>query len=1063
MSQSGFTNTFILEANRLSSEEVKGGNTTNNALFTNKVHDGLRLDTGDIVSVQSAFISELGAEGSDIQIKGADIDPVNGSQILEYNEIIYNNDTAQYIDVQMRKRTDIVNGFPLSRRVAQRERIKYRDDEINLVMNPYKNANGEFYIPLPYNYSQNSSLTQAQQLNAWNTANFITPNDGASVSKTFGSNTTGNITKTPLPVCYNNADKKEYHPVFANASTNICNKHDNSRYSLYQLSECAHLYPLQPSLVDTTYVDLRDAVLGNIGTIGITNASYQHGQRPDLKSGNHYWRDIATFPYVRVQNKVSCSVNSGYNSNTDIASKITEDLLRTQTLERQEFEGNVITTTAQTQVNKTYNCATIGTYNLDGYRSFNEHAEFTGHLADGEVNQYIEAHNTIGVKRPELYDIGRELMGTNPGGYELTYDFWVAGPGGDHNASNIDGLLYTNIPWSQVDTLKKLSDAQRKYPELFDVSNINGSKINFNEAFLQPNSSQSFFLHINTTHEHKYLGYDLNDNNSSYWAENLSFQTPNTTPSHKLPSVPIFFDINPNTDGIPEGNIATGQNWDSSVYGFAVKHYNFAGEELIALRSSNHVNKSDINIDGYDDKYKTLTKIGWDRHFTAYGCPCMILWNGFCGKEGVAFEGMGISSYVDENASAGNLNVKYLPDKVNNIYIGSQNVAMAFELESDRFEIRNLHTSERIGNLYNAGYTADDRYEKTNASGIVTFTNPDAAVPTNPNADNNVYKLNKQLLRTNWTPAMTPYNTEVNASFFTRFTDTHQASYTAKQRVEYFNPNFEKNVIYDSTCGNYITNWGMSEKFWDKSLLGIMGFRYEQTTGNGNAQTRVINSVSWGNEFEGMNENTTNADITNADFHNLPRNMFNTAIFSLHPPVAQTPRFEAGTNSSHTFLPPVSITQIKAQPLRAREIPARTLRPYYTIRSNIVGQSRYLGSGESSIPLNVVAVVEKVSQSGDFFNLTNSQMSFTITQPTTLTDIRTSIHDPDGSYSSVSPNSAVLYKIQKQVRADLNPVSTILGQLNKKQSQQFEESLEAPQPTQKDIINLVAEMIVKNN
>ena len=35
MSNQGYTTTFILEANRLSSEQVKAGNHSNNALFTN--------------------------------------------------------------------------------------------------------------------------------------------------------------------------------------------------------------------------------------------------------------------------------------------------------------------------------------------------------------------------------------------------------------------------------------------------------------------------------------------------------------------------------------------------------------------------------------------------------------------------------------------------------------------------------------------------------------------------------------------------------------------------------------------------------------------------------------------------------------------------------------------------------------------------------------------------------------------------------------------------------------------------------------------------------------------
>ena len=79
-----------------------------------------------------------------------------------------------------------------------------------------------------------------------------------------------------------------------------------------------------------------------------------------------------------------------------------------------------------------------------------------------------------------------------------------------------------------------------------------------------------------------------------------------------------------------------------------------------------------------------------------------------------------------------------------------------------------------------------------------------------------------------------------------------------------------------------------------------------------------------------------------------------------------------------------------------------------------------------------------------------------------LTDVTTSIHDPDGSFSSLSPNSAILYKIQKTVNADMNVVSTILKEEpNKTQQAEFEASLEAPQPTKKDVSNVVNMMVIK--
>ncbi len=192
---SGFTNTFILEANRLSSEEVKSGNNSNNALFTNKVNDGLRLNTGDVVGVHSAYISELGAEGSDIEIKGRVLDRLNASQTLSYNTIsneAFEGSTAN--SASLAETTYLYNKFPLSRRVDVEERILYRDDEINMVMNPYKNTNGEYYITLPYSYGVDVTTDIVRQILLWHPPQpiiVLDPSLPGSARKTFGNASIG--------------------------------------------------------------------------------------------------------------------------------------------------------------------------------------------------------------------------------------------------------------------------------------------------------------------------------------------------------------------------------------------------------------------------------------------------------------------------------------------------------------------------------------------------------------------------------------------------------------------------------------------------------------------------------------------------------------------------------------------------------------------------------------------------------------------------------------------------------------------------------------------------------
>ena len=1047
---SGYQSTYILEANRLSSEQVKSGNNSNNALFTNKVNNGLRLNTGDIVSVHSAYVSELGAEGSEIEIKGQELDKLNASRTLTYNEVTHSagkaiNDEELIEPQDFLRRTDLVNNFNLNRRETKTSQIKFRDDEINMVMSPYKNANGEFYISLPYNYvTPKVDFTLPTSWDGIGGLGFPIAQHAESV---VGDETYGNITRLPDERMYNLKDRNKYKP-FVNASDNNAVLNDNSRFAIFQMRECIHTYPMSGS--DFTIAQTvglagipYDPTLNASNNASLTNTQYVLGERADHGS-NSLYRDIATFPYVRVKNYVNASVNVGYNTTNDVASKLTEDLLRTQTIERRVYNGVPVTTTAENQVNKLYKCSSPENFSYANAGSF---LNWAGGTNASNIYAYITAYETIGVKRPDLYEIGRDWSPVN--GYELNASF----------ISRFDDnefmLVETTIPWTDENLLKlsNLVEAQQRYPELFDVNNLAGDTTNFLDRFTMSAEDNLFFLHANMSIRNSgVLGYDLQDNQATYFHSRTNASSAPTD----FCSMPMFFNFNALTRDKNASEVS-GSDFDNAVYGFGIKRTNASSQSFISLISENHYDFGTTNASGQDEYPKGL-RIGWDWHFTAYGCPCILLYNGFLGKKGIAYEGMGVNAYVDVDET--NTPERNLPEAIPEVYLGSPDVAIAFSEETDRFEIRHLHQAEVIGNLYNAGYTAEKTYEVTDAStGAVTFTNPDIAVPVNPQADTKCYKLNKQPNKNNFTPAMSPYFSQVNASFYTAYTATKNGSRTAQQPFPYVNNNINVNTIYDSMCGNYILDWGIDEKFWDNSLWGIMGFRYQQTTGNGNNQTRITNSINWDN----MDENTTNADITNDDFDEMTRNMFNTPTFNITPVNAVRPRFvTAKGNASHSFYPDVVITQTNGQPLRAINIPTRTLRPYYTIRSNIIGQAKYLGGGESGIPLPVVAIVPKVSQSGDYFNLASSQLQFTITQPAMLTDVTTSIHDPDGSFSSLSPNSAILYKIQKTVNADMNVVSTILKEEpNKTQQAQFEASLEPPQPTKKDVSNVVNMMVIK--
>tara|TARA_R110002153_G_scaffold15040_1_gene54056 strand:- start:335 stop:661 length:327 start_codon:yes stop_codon:yes gene_type:complete len=107
------------------------------------------------------------------------------------------------------------------------------------------------------------------------------------------------------------------------------------------------------------------------------------------------------------------------------------------------------------------------------------------------------------------------------------------------------------------------------------------------------------------------------------------------------------------------------------------------------------------------------------------------------------------------------------------------------------------------------------------------------------------------------------------------------------------------------------------------------------------------------------------------------------------------------------------------------------LRPYYCIRSDIIDAPHYIGGHESNTLLPVVSVCDKQYSGGDFYFSSDEDFQFTITKEKTITNITTSIHDPDQTFSKVNGDSAVIYKIQSQVVNQLDLAQQLLDSLKK--------------------------------
>ena len=100
--------------------------------------------------------------------------------------------------------------------------------------------------------------------------------------------------------------------------------------------------------------------------------------------------------------------------------------------------------------------------------------------------------------------------------------------------------------------------------------------------------------------------------------------------------------------------------------------------------------------------------------------------------------------------------------------------------------------------------------------------------------------------------------------------------------------------------------------------------------------------------------------------------------------------------------------------ITATDIQKSVLRPYYTIRSNILEGATAIGGNPTGANLTHYMVLWiNIQGASDYFLGNPSDIEFTVTKPTMIADITTSIHDSDGEYANVDKTSAVIYKITK--------------------------------------------------
>ncbi len=321
----------------------------------------------------------------------------------------------------------------------------------------------------------------------------------------------------------------------------------------------------------------------------------------------------------------------------------------------------------------------------------------------------------------------------------------------------------------------------------------------------------------------------------------------------------------------------------------------------------------------------------------------------------------------------------------NSLYIGADSPKLDYD--GSFFSLKDLHTALNKGNLeQDSELTAEEEA----AGGDI------------------VYKINPTQDYETYSPVQYPYN---------KASEYYTAGSVEKKLLTRMNFNLEPLTVYDTSTGIMIEDFGLTEETWEQGVWGRLGFSYDQF--HSAVSSRITRITQ--NNIQSLNVVTTNAKIDSVDTKSWTQNQFGhtkydgSTLINYVIPVQIAP--EDTQNITNTELirwfPPINQSGTKSISIPAVNYPISMFNGYYSIRSDIAGDSSFVGgSGNTRLP--VVSVINKQNPVGDFYISPETDIEFTITKPTRVSSIKIEITEPDGTPAPVSLRSSVIFKIQRE-------------------------------------------------
>jgi len=1031
---SGYIQSQLIEVNQGTSEEARSNNDENPAEFTNTFSDVISLEPGDKISLQSSFIAERGSGNTKtIELKGTS---------LGFKKVNYTKETKKTLDYPSKKIVELVYD-------EVEEDIEMFDNKTSAVLNYYKNMNGTGYVALPRKFIFNASNEISQ-------------------IKIHGAGGADNL---EYPWSTNDSTHQGYlSPV---------PDYDYMLYADHFIEKCSKLIKLKNDNSKYTVFVARASELKDTGFTQTTPVPSNSSQEPP----NASWTIAPEYQdFYQYRELQTIEVPAGFNSADYVANEITRQLQQLQGTRDLIFrpraddgsyplqENNI---TSDTPISRVVDCATYKTFSCANEITMKD-TQFNILIDDPtSASKWWQSFPTIAMKRPELYDTGKNInIEMNADGSANIKTPNTAGSNikvawNDTTAQD-DTPLLLNIKYnaSSLLLLKKFIDAQTLYPEVYDSFDQNIDEIYgmpTDDVYKPPsndiNGSNTRYFHMNCIPNASQIELDDSTFTAQEKLDRTSLGSSNYRFSHAVPDgsnasqryskLLLVYHQESDKDTFYE-------NPKSDQYSYGcfrkIGTEPFAYVGVYPQRSSNpEISMPPWFLDA-DDKIEVGRKFGYDMHWTAPTTCAINIYNGqrifpnFYGRNanaflrlpnynatiGTIFDGSGTTVYQTPLAEDVSQNVPFpatdtVPPETNPSSNGSYDQGDLFNLryigadspklnfDGEHFSFSQLHTAENLGNRSADG----GRY----ANYLTGQTRIYLKGEVNNLASDPVYKINPFEDINEFCPALMPYRGQQH--FFT----ANGSTGAGDQCINEYNTNYEPYQIYDSKSGIFFEDMGYTQDTWEDGLWGICGFSYNQFNGSANNRQLRVD----GTNSKSLRYPTTNSEVIGSDTKTWVVNDNGIQLYSDNIPspfaiatFTQGAPAEPVENGLQVQIFPNITQKTTSTNLVADNFPRSMLRGYYTIRTDLIADSLFVGGKSNITNMPIVGVVTKENPQNDFY-FGVGDVEFTIGKPTRLSSVRVSIHDPNGSYANVNKNSAVIFKVQRQMNVSFNIAEEILA------------------------------------